>query len=409
MNTKDRKNVWNALFVCFYAGWGAMLYRMFMRQAIAYPGKLGNYPSDLIAHIEEGIRQPAYSLMEQIFGVMIRDLGMNAKAVGILLSALTLGTLWVTYRIMRKLVPEGNPALLHLMAIVCMAVAPLYIKALNPNRYLGLQTPTIWHNSTYIGMKFGAMCVLLFYYGYQETYREKFSVWDFIWFTVLLAFTNLCKPNFIVAFAPAMAVMLLTDCIASKGRTLKRQIVIGIPVLISLLVLIRQNAILFNGSNESSSLGFSLAYVLRMRTDHPIASLLQSAAFPLVVLAANLRDLKTDRRFRVTWLMWLVGLFEYLFINDMGYRQNDGNLTWGYCFCLFPVFMVSLCWLYRNGKEFRDAYKASGKTALLAYVRENPACRGKLAYLALALVLIGLHLYFGLVYFGIVYLGGSYF
>ncbi len=408
MDTKKKNVVWNALFAFFYAGWGAMLYRMFMRQAIAYPGKLGDYPSDLIAHIEEGIRQPAYSLMEQIFGVMIRDLGMNAKAVGILLSALTLGTLWATYRIMRKLMPEGNPVILHLLAIVCMVVAPIYIKALNPNRYLGLQTPTIWHNSTYIGMKFGAMFVLLFYYGYQEIYREKFSALDFIWFTILLVFTNLCKPNFIVAFAPAMAIMLLTDCIATKGKTLGRQIIIGIPILISLLVLIRQNAILFNGSNESSSLGFSLAYVLRLRTDHPIASLLQSAAFPLVVLLANLRELKEDRRFRVTWLMWLVGLFEYLFINDMGYRQNDGNLTWGYCFCLFPVFVVSLCWLYKDVKKLYDAYKASGSTAFVAYVRENRAW-GRLTYMAAAILLIVAHLYFGLVYFGIVYLGGSYF
>lgn len=409
MDTKKRKIVWNVLFVLFYMGWGAMLYRMFMRQAIAFPGKLGNYPSDLIAHIEEGTAGTWYSLMELSLGFIIKNLRLNAKAIGIYLAAIELGTLWVTYRIMRRLMPKGNPVILHLLAIVSMFVMPIYIKALNPYRYLGLQSSSIWHNSTFIGMKFAAMCVLLLYYDCQERYREKFSVWDFILFAVLLSITNLCKPNFILAFAPAMAIILLTDCIATRGKTLGRQILFGIPVLISLLVLIRQSFMLFDGENAGSSLGFSFAYALRLRTTHPFFAPLQSSAFPLVVLAANLRDLKTDRRFRVTWLIWLFGLLEFLFLNDMGPRQNDGNLTWGYCFCLFPVFVISLIWLYRDVMDVYGKYRASGRAGFAAYVRETPACRGRLVYLAVALLLICAHLGFGLDYFRIVYLGGSYF
>ena len=44
---KKKKIVCGALFALFYAGWGAMLYRMFTRQAIEFQGKYGNYPSDL--------------------------------------------------------------------------------------------------------------------------------------------------------------------------------------------------------------------------------------------------------------------------------------------------------------------------------------------------------------------------
>ncbi len=400
--------MWGALFTFFYLGWGAVLYRLFLRQAIAYKGVLGYYPSDLPTHISEGMAGTWYSLIELSFGFLMNTLGLNQKAVSVLLVAIVLATVWVTYRLMCSLVPQGNKIVLHLLAIVSMIEGPIYIQALNPYRYLGLQSCSIWHNSTFLGMKLAGTCVLLFYYGYQETYQEKFSLKDFVWFTLLLTFVNLCKPSFIVAFAPAMAVMLLTDCISSKGKTLGRQIVFGIPVLISLFVLLRQSAMLFSGENAGSSIGFSLAYILRLRTTHPVVAPLQSAAFPLVVLFANLRDLKKDRRFRVTWLIWLFGLLEYLFLNETGPRQNDGNLTWSYCYCLFPVFVICVCWLYRDVKSMYDAYRASESASFAAYVKESKVW-GRVIYLAAAILLLAAHLYFGLDYFRIIYLGGTYY
>ncbi len=409
MDTKKKKIAWGALFAVFYAGLGAMMYQMFMRQAIAFPGKLGNYPSDLMAHIREGRAGTGYSLVESAFGFLMDTLGFNQKAVGVFLALVVLATVWITYRVMRRLVPEGDSVALMLLVTVSMFVMPIYIQALNPRRYLGLQSATIWHNSTYTGMKFAGMCVLYFYFYYQETYREKFSAKDFVWFTILLAFANLVKPNFIVAFAPAMAVMLLTDCIASKGKTFGRQVLFGIPVLISLVVLIYQSTKLFTGTDADSSIGLSLAYVLRLRAPHPVASILQSAAFPLLVLAANFRDLKTDRRFRVSWLIWLFGFLEFLFLNETGPRKEDGNLTWGYSFCLFLVFVVCLCWFYRNVRELYGRYRESACKSFAAFIRENRSYRWKTIYIAAAVALLAAHLFCGLVYFGIVFQGGSYF
>ncbi len=407
-DTKKKRIVCGALFALFYAGWGAMLYRMFTRQAIEFQGKYGNYPSDLVVHIREGREGIGYSLMDNVFAFLMDTLGLDQRAIGVFLALTVLVTVWATYRVMRRLLPgESSPILLMLLVTVSMFVMPIHIKALNPYRYLSLQSATIWHNATYIGMKLAGMCVMYFYYYYQENYQKHFSAADFIWFTVLLSFANLMKPSFILAFAPAMAVMLLTDCVASKGKTFGRQVLFGIPVLLSLVVLAYQSTKLFMGND--SAIVFAPAYILRFHATHPFAALLQSAAFPLLVLAANFRNLKTDRCFRVSWLIWLFGLLETLLLNETGRRQNDGNFTWGYSFCLFLVFVVCLCCFYRNVKEIYSRCKDAGKASLVRFLREDRGCRRRVLYLAAAGLLLCAHFCLGLDYFRIVSQGGSYF
>lgn len=409
MSVKKKRKIWYMIFAGMYAALGAMTYRMFLRQAISYPGPRGQYLSDLVMHIAEGRAGTGYSLMEMTFGFLMDGLGLNEKSVAVLLALLVLGTVWATWQTMRRLWPEGDPAVLQLLAFACMFVAPIYIKALNPYRYIGVQSATIWHNSTYTGMRFVGMCVLFFYFYYQEHYQQEFAPRSFLCFTFLLTLVNLIKPNFLLAFAPAMAVMLLTDCIASRGRTLKRQILFGIPVLISLTALIYETIVLFGESNADSSIVLTFAESLRARAAHPIASLLQSAAFPLVVLAANFRTLKTDRRIRVIWLIWLFGLLEYLFLSETGSRQEHGNLTWGYAFCLFLVFVSGALQLYQNVLRLRGQYRESGCSTFALYLRGDTAAAGRTVYICAAVLLFAAHLVCGLQYSWIMYLGGSFY
>lgn len=401
-------------FAVAYAGFTAVSYRLYLRQAIHYPGRLGAYESDLPAHIHEGRAGTGYSLMEKSFGFLMNTLKTNEKAVALWLAFLTVATVWVTYLIMKNLFPEGNKTILHLLAFAAMFWMPIYLPQLNPHRYLGLQSGSVWHNSTYLGMRFAAMLLLLFYFRYQDTYMERFRAKEFMWFTVLLVFANLMKPNFILCFAPAMALMLLTDCIGQKGKKLKQQILFGIPVLISLAVVAYETLVLFAGENGGSSILIDFAFSLKLRTEHPAIALLQSSIFPLVVLLGNWKDLKTDRRFRVCWLTWLTALVEYLLLCEDGPRKYHGNFSWGYCFALFLVFVISVVWFYQNIKAFMEDYnKQAGKNTLLPgmiqYVQKGTfSVKVRSAYLVLALVLLLLFLYFGAEFAWIIFNGGSY-
>lgn len=431
MNIISRRSTAAGFFAMAYAGFAAVCYRLYLRQAIHYPGKLGVYDSDLPAHIHEGRSGTGYSFMEKSFGFLMNTMKTNEKAVALWLALLTVATVWVTFRVMKKLFPAGNGAVLHLMAFVSMFWMPIYLPQLNPYRYLGLQSGTVWHNSTYLGMRLAGMLLLLFYFEYQETYRHRFSAGQFIWFTVLLIFVNLMKPNFILCFAPAMAVMLLTDCIAERGKKLKRQILFGIPVLISLAVVVYETMVLFSGENGGSSIVFDFGFSIMMRAKRPVIALLQSGAFPAAVLLGNLSSLKKDRRFRVSWLTWLFALAEYLCLCEDGPRKTHGNMSWGYCFALFLVFAVSMIWLYRNLMEFYAGYQAvvrgiSGKEdsnagrkhsitvldeikGIAEYIRKSSRqVKVQTAWLIFVLILFVLHLYFGAEFTWIIFNGGSY-
>ena len=393
-----KKVVTGGILAAAYVLLGACSYRLYLRQAINFPGKLGKYGSDLPAHIGSGRAGTSYSFMEKSFGFLMNTLKTNEKPVAMWLAFLTIATVFVTWQVMKRMFPEGNSMLLHILAFVSMLWMPVYLPQLNPHRYLGLQAGNIWHNSTYLGMRMAAMCLLLFYFEYQEVYCRKFKAGQFVWFTALLIFVNVMKPNFILCFAPAMALMLLLDCIRDRGKTLKRQILFGIPVLISLVVVIYQTLYLYSGSNEASSVIVDFAYCLKLRTEHPVIALCQSAAFPIVVLIGNWKSLKTDRRFRVSWLIWLVALAEFLLLCEDGPRKDHGNFSWGYCFALFLIFAVSMVWFYRNFREFYIDYRTGDKGIV----------KSRAVYLAIGLIFLLLHIYFGAEFFWIIFNGGSY-
>lgn len=99
----------------------------------------------------------------------------------------------------------------------------------------------------------------------------------------------------------------------------------------------------------------------------------------------------------MSWLVWLAALLEYLFLCESGARREHGNFSWGYCFALYLIYAVSTLWLYRNLKEWHEA----------GGIRTGSRTRG--LYLLLALLLLCLHLYFGIEFAQIVFQGGSFY
>lgn len=379
----------DALLALLYLGLLGSSYQLFLRQAIHYPGRLGVYDSDLPAHISEGINGTAYSLMERSYGFLMETLGLNEKAVALWLALLLGAAVFVTWLLLRQLFPAGNQRALHFLAFACSFVMPLYLPWVNDYRYMGMQSGNLWHNSTYLGMKFAAVLVLLMYFSWLKTYQKGISPGKWLLFTASLIFVNLMKPNFILCFAPAMGLQLLADCILARGKTLKYQILSGIPVLISLGVVIYQTTVLFQGKEDGSRIALMLPYNFLKYNRYPWAALLQSAAFPLFVLAGNRKELKRDRVFGFTWLIWLFGLLEYLFLGEEGPRKTHGNFSWGYSFCIFLVFVVCAAKCCEKLKEGR------------------PSGGRKLYWAAAGLLFLG-HLACGMTYFIHLYLGGTY-
>ena len=202
------KILWILIFAILYIAVGAFSYRLYLRQAIHFEGPMGTYRADLGPHIEAGLTGDGYSLMEVLYRFLLVNLGLNEKAIAVVLALLTVGCVPLAYKFMRNLNPDSDPRLIHLLGFASLCVFAIYMPFLNPQWQMGMQNGTNWHNDTYMAMRFFAMLVILFYFAHHETYRERFTAKDFILFTVLMTVTNMIKASFLLAFAPAMGLVL---------------------------------------------------------------------------------------------------------------------------------------------------------------------------------------------------------
>lgn len=360
MEREKREKQGRLLAGCLYLLYGAACCFLYYHMCLPEKGK---YHSDLPAHIQSGMNGEAYSLLEILYKYICRA-GLGSKVIPVLLTVLTLAAVYLSFRIMQQIVPDGNALALQLLSFAANLEMPLYLPMIHKYRNMGLQSGSMWHNDTYLGMRVFGLLVLLLYFRHQESYKETFKARQWLAFAAAFFLANFMKPNFLLCFAPVMGILLLRDLLKSKGKDFRAVFWFGLAVIPSLGILIFQSIRLFGEGTNGGSIAFSVAYILRLRNAHPICSILQSAAFPLAVLLFNWRELKKDRIYATSWIIWLCGFLEFLFLNQTGECQNDGNLTWGYSFCLTLIFAVSAAKLYqvaakpsKDGKAFCFGWK----------------------------------------------------
>lgn len=341
----------------------------------------GQFPSDLIAHIESALESDGldgqYTITKPIYKFIYNYLGGNL-GIAILLSITTIATIAITEKMLKYYVKEENEFKLWGYAIILNFVIAIFIPGISKNWNVGFQEPTEWHNSTYTIMKFLGIIAILAYFKIEKNYINKINFKDWIIFSILLTLINLVKPNFILSFAPAMLVFLIIDfCRNIKNKkAILNMVIFGSAVLISLSVLVYQSVVLY-GEDSESGIAIGFMKVLRQYNKHPILSLFQSLAFPLFILATNFKTIIKDRKHSFIWVMNTIALGEFLFLSETGARSGDGNFDWGYSFTLMLVFISSV--------------------AILSKVK-NEKTKNKI-YIAFAYILLMLHLISGLIYF----------
>ncbi|MBO4310607.1 MAG: hypothetical protein J5856_06025 [Lachnospiraceae bacterium] len=346
----------SALCFAFYS---FTLVRLHIRQ-IGYP-ETGLYESDLYAHIQMALNGWGYSLM----AIVIRLLSKLPEfaftfAVASLLCFFEAGAAALTFLILKQYKTETKLAIVF---TACATFAmPFYIRAIQPYRYIGYQSGTIWHNSTYIAMKFFAIIVIMLFLLISENYRERLSAGSVIAFAVLLSLTTAVKTNFVLIFAPAALLFLIADAIL--GAPLKRIFFCALTVIPSIAVILFQKFVLF-GEGTGNKIIIDPLYGVYLRAEKPYFTMILSAAFPIAVFLYNIipvlkdtvkdfREKKrglTHRFFLLSWTMWFVGFVQLILLREVGERQLDDNFAWGYDFCLFVLFVVSIIYFARNASS----------------------------------------------------------
>ena len=142
--------------------YGALCVFLYYRQTFHVEGM--PYESDLPYHISMAVDDHWFYSLTAIFYQLFYLTPFGNFLTALFLGCVTTGTIGMTFLLFREItdgsVPE--PYLLLFGFLVNIAM-PFFVRAAHYQRYIGYQSPSIWHNSTYICMKFCGILTLLLY------------------------------------------------------------------------------------------------------------------------------------------------------------------------------------------------------------------------------------------------------
>lgn len=360
------------------------------------------FESDLPYHINMAMDGWGYSLTAILYKLLGFVPGTNLW-IAIVLALCTVGAILATYYVLK---PYLQSKLVRMAIASASGLAmPFFIRGIQHTRYIGYQSPSIWHNSTYIVMKLLAVITLFLCFYIAKQYGKKLEWKHCIWFAVLLALTTATKTSFVAVFAPAALIMLIADGLT--GIPVKKLLLVAATIIPTILVVLFQEAVLF-GEDTGNGIVIEFGYTVYLRAEKPQYTMILSALFPVLIFLFNvypvfkdtIADIRqkrqglTHREFLVSWIMWVFGALELLFLKETGRREKDANFTWGYSLCLFVLFIFSSVYFVKN---LRDPEFLGGKRSL------------KAVYGVTMGAILGYHVYCGIYFFLRLLEGTTYF
>ena len=370
------------------------------RKMALFPEVLDNYRSDVGIRLVQGGGGDVYSLFLMPLFFFHEKLGVltGSDFIGAYLALFVVGTIVVVFLFLKTICKKNSTAILAIFAFLCMFVIAIPFP-FGGNLYT-VYCGAVWHNETYIGMRFFALLLLIFFYRKCNQYLNDFTIRDFFIECILFLLVNWVKPNFTIAFAPAMLVMMIVDIVKTKGKGFVRWIMFGVPVLIGSLIFIYQYVLLFpnsgsgNISSEESHVIVILDYFIKTQK-YPIIYIVLGYAFPIIVFIFHFKEIIKSKFYLVCYLAWFFSFLEYVFLYESGPRFYDGNFSWGLHFFTFLLFCLSVKHLIEDLCDFQLNRNRSNKTKIskcdLMIVFET--------------IIFSVHFIFGVVYFTQILLG----
>ena len=388
------KKVYKILYIVALTVYAGVLMYLYYHQMSAVLTGSTRFESDSAVHYTMAVRDGYYhSLAAFVYLLLswISQPDVTMVLVAILLTALTVGAIPLTARLVKEILARSGESLEeYLVWVIAFAgniLMAFYVKAVNRAHYIGYQCPNMWHNSTYIFMRFFAILTLIAFLKVYDDYKNGVPMKEWVIFTLLLTVTTGFKASFLTVFAPVLAIVLLRDlCRKTKFVNV---FVMALSVVPPMAVMVLQS-IVMSGAGGSNGYAIKPFAALSMRGDHPKAALILSILFPLVLFLAHVKDFYKDRFYLWSLVMWAVGFLEAFLFIETGERSLDSNFLWGYSIALFFLFVSSMVRLF---KDFCN--------------RQAPLFTGVICYIAAATLVW--HVYSGINYLRILLSGVTYF
>ena len=382
--TPSAARVISAILIPLYTGACIYMYYRFM-------GWTGGsvYESDLPAHISLAVDEGLiYSLISFIL-IGLSKLHMMQLLPVILGLFACLSVLFTSKIIVEVTDHRIDICVAEIMALFLNIFMPCYIRGLSSGRYMGMHTSSIWHNSTYLMMKWLALWTLLIYVRIEKDIRKNLTVKSFIYFSAVLTLTTAAKPNFFLAVSPVMLVFLIIDLV-KKNAPAGKLLLFATSVIPSFLIMLLQNRALYDVNAGNNHIVIAPGRAMGAHASNIIVVSVLSIAFPLMCFLFHARDIFKNRILLFAWMSAGVGFAQYFLLSEEGARDMDANFSWGYAFTIILIFGISLIMWLDDIKKIREA-------GLFAKI-----------YLSLCGLVLLYHTYCGILFFERIVRGVSY-
>lgn len=266
------------------------------------------------------------------------------------------------YEQLKGCVPVSRICLLD---IGLMVLTALYMPWFNREVYLGQSSPTIWHNPTNMAVKpLAFLCFLLFIQEYESPDATKPRKW--ILMSALLLLSCFVKPSFIQGFLPAVIAFLLLELARTRGKSFGFSLKMAAAFVPSGLYFLYQFLAVF-GEGSGRTIGIDPFAVMRLDTEHPLISILQSVAFPLFVLCVlGWKRIWKDKTLLFSVIFYLVCLMEFILLIELT-EAASGNFEWALQLAMFLLFVITAVRFYQT-KWQKQWIPAVGSGLLLYHV-----------------------------------------
>ena len=257
-----------------------------------------------------------------------------------------LGFLLVQRIIYLYLMPDASAKLATLAALIAMMVTAIRIPSVNDAVYIGIGSPTVWHNPTQIvAVLSSLLCV--FYtahivYLLQSSNGHALSLpWKkLVLLGGIVLFSAVCKPTFLQAFLPASGIFFLALWIKNPKQT--RYFLQVIAAFLPAVLYFIMQYLYYTGVVVPFTSGVAVSLSLE-RFWVAIRNMLMMAAFPLfVLLFTERKNALRDPVLALCLLIAAISVLEAALFYETGVRENHGNFNWASMNAAFLLWVITL-------------------------------------------------------------------
>lgn len=319
-----------------------------------------------------------YHLLVVLAAGLSPDLADLLLAARVVLSLLVLAKLAVSLGLARELGARVGtplrPREAFVLAWAFFFVAPLPKWWRPENVYLGQLSPTVWHNPTAIAaLPLAVAAFWAFIRARPVSPRSDLGT------GALVALSVVTKPNFALAFLPAVVLLRVWRREGPLARQLAGLACLAGPSLLVLAWQYQHALALGLEAPGAGMLSVQPLEVWRIYSPHPLASTLVSLAFPLAVAAFAGRRPRHGHALLSAWLVTALAVAQFALLAEPEPKLGDANYYWGVVPAVYLLFLVSACEL------LADRAVSSGRR------RARRACWALLALHAASGVFLYLH------------------